>query len=672
MKISLEWLREYVDYPGTPQELSRIYTDIGFPVEDLQQIGNDWMLDVEITSNRPDCLGHIGLARELAAAAGATFKMPAVDFPETATQDVSQLTAVDNQAPDLCNRYTARVIEDVTVAPSPDWMIRRLETIGLRGISNVVDITNYVLMEIGQPLHSFDFDKLNEHRIVVRRAKPGEQMETIDHTKVELNDNMLVIADATEPVALAGVMGGLPSEVTDSTKNILLESAHFNPLSIRSTSRALTVSSEASFCFERNVDIEMTEWASRRATALLVELTGGKVAPGLIDSWPVKHPAPPITLRLGRVKTLLGIDIPTERVLNILSQLQLQPQLDKATATITCTAPSWRKDLRREVDLIEETIRIEGYNTIPTEHDIQITVKTQDNFQRACGLVTAALNGCGYFETVNVSFLDENTWQPFVAENFQPVRVKDAARKANNALRPTLLPSLLTVRKRNQDAGNDRCDLYELSAVHQPGDNRSGVSEAIKLALLTDSDFRELRGVIEATVKSLDKNALLTCKPAELPWAEKGTGAELVINGQAIGYAGKAAAEIIKLFDLEQDLALAEIDFEPLTNLQSESYQIKPLTRYPSVTRDLSLVLAEDISWQQIDNTISELDLPDLQELTFVDIYRGKGVEAGCKSLTLSMVFRNPEQTLTHEEVDGYQEKILKALGENLNAQLRA
>ncbi|MBN1846574.1 MAG: phenylalanine--tRNA ligase subunit beta [Sedimentisphaerales bacterium] len=670
MKISLEWLREYVDYHDGPEKLQAILTEIGLPVEQMAGAGDDWMLEVEVTSNRPDCLGHIGIAREVAAATGCAFRLPDVNYRQTG-KNVADWTSVVNEAPDLCGRYTARIIDEVNIGPSPAWMVRRLETIGLRGISNVVDITNYVLMEVGQPLHSFDYDRLEEGRIVVRRAKNGERMVSIDHTELDLNDRMLVIADASQPVAIAGIMGGLASEVGDRTKTILLESAHFDPLSIRRTSRALTLGSESSYRFERNVDIVMVEWASRRAAALLEQLAGGTVAPGLIDVWPAGYLDRQVGMRLSRLKMLLGIEIPSHRVLEILSGLGLTPTLGE-DGVITCTIPSWRGDLTREVDLIEEVIRIHGYDRLPTESRIAITVKTPDAAQRAVRRVTEALGGCGFYETVNVSFVEERYWRYFVPDGFQPVRVQDATRKTNNALRPSLLASLLEVRKRNQDVGNDRCDLYELAAVYLPDETGGLPRDPLRLGLITDGQFPELRGAVEAAIGWLDRRAALAFRPALVRWAAADTGAEIVLDGQVIGQAGQIHPDIREGFDLNQDLCGAELDFQALVQVQKSSVPITPLVRFPGISRDLSLVLAETVRWADIEAGIAAQEIADLQEIRFVGIYRGSGVPAGKKSLTLSLHFRRADQTLTHDEVDGYQGRILAALEQRFQAVLRS
>ncbi|MBN2211192.1 MAG: phenylalanine--tRNA ligase subunit beta [Sedimentisphaerales bacterium] len=670
MKISLEWLREYVDYTGSTQELAELFTHVGLPVEVIEPVGDDWMLDVEVTSNRPDCLGHIGLAREVATVTGAALRLPDVSFPETG-RAVTEWTRVEDQAPDLCGRYTARIIDGVTVGSSPEWMRRRLETVGLRAISNVVDITNYVMMEVGQPLHSFDYARLAEGKIVVRRARAGEQMVTIDHSRMELQPEMLVIADAREPVAVAGIMGGLASEVNDTTKTILLESAHFDPLSIRGTSRALTLASDSSFRFERNVDDVATEWASRRATQLLAQLAGGKVAPGVIDVWPGKRPAAQAQMRLSRLAKLVGIVIPVDRVMRILDRLGFQPQvLDEDT--VVCAVPSWRsKDVYREADLIEEVIRIHGYAHVPVDPKLEITVTVPDAVQRTRATVGAVLTGGGFFETVNVSFVEDKYLQLFAPKEFEPVRVAHSSRKQANALRHTLLASLMEAHKRNQDAGNNTVNLYELAATHAPTGEGLPL-ETYRLGIAGACDFRTLRGTLEMLVQRLDRRMKLDVRPAEVAWAATGTGAELYLNNSLIGEAGMAGPDVIKTFDMNHDIVLAELDFSALVGLQGGPVAITPIMRFPGITRDLSLVLDEAVRWADIEAAIKGLGVEDMRQLDFVDIYRGKGVPKDKKSLTLTMEFRHPERTLTHEEVDAGVEIILAAMKKTFAAELRA
>ena len=372
MKISLDWLRDYVDTSLSAEEISDILSNLGFPIESTETVGDDTMIDVEITSNRGDCLGHIGIARELAAAVGTELKLPAIDLKET-EETTAGLVKVEIHEPALCNRYTARVIKNVKIGPSPAWLQKRLETIGQRCVNNVVDITNYVMMETGQPTHAFDYDKIGGQKIIVRKAANGEQLVSIDETKCDLKDAMLVIADAEIPVAIAGVMGGLNTEVSETTTNVLLEAAHFEPVTIRTTSRKLTLPSEASFRFERHVDTENIEWVSARIAQLIAETAGGTVASGIVDAYPEKKERGTIAMRLSRMNALLGIEISKEKVLKIFSSLGFKPEM-KNDNLLVCTPPSWRHDLYREADLIEEAARCYGYDNIPVEPKIHIEV----------------------------------------------------------------------------------------------------------------------------------------------------------------------------------------------------------------------------------------------------------------------------------------------------------
>ena len=327
MKISLNWLKDYVDYNGTIPELEDIFMKAGLPVEEVEQVGDDWMLDVEVTSNRNDCLGHIGLAREVAAATGENLKMPEVSFSES-NRNVNDIATVENLATDDCKRYTARLIEKVKIAPSPEWMQKRLETVGVRSINNAVDITNYVMLEIGQPLHAFDFNKVGGRTIIIRHSNE-EEMQMIDHSTHKFDKQSMFICDGSKPVALAGIMGGCESEVCDQTTDILLESAWFNPLSVRRTARKYVLGSDSSYRFERNVDIWMTEWASRRAIALLQQLCGGEVAAGIVDYWEKEgQESKTVTMRISRLNMLTGINFEPQRPVEILSQLGYAPEYD--------------------------------------------------------------------------------------------------------------------------------------------------------------------------------------------------------------------------------------------------------------------------------------------------------------------------------------------------------
>ncbi len=338
-------------------------------------------------------------------------------------------------------------------------------------------------------------------------------------------------------------MGGLDSEVSGYTQTILLESAHFAPLSVRSTARSLSMGSEASYRFERDVDVEMCDWASRRATGLLVELAGGQAAGGVVDVWPVKRDGCEIRMRMSRLKALLGVEVDKEYIMGVFERLGFRP--DAEGDCVVCQQPSWRRDVYREVDLIEEVIRVKGYGCIPTEKRIHIEVATRDKVQRTRDNITGTLSGCGYYETVNVGFLEDKHLELFSEAGYEPVRVKDFTRKSNNALRHTLLASLLAVRQRNQAAGNGRCDMYELAATHRPGGEAGALpAETIMLSLMTDGDFRELRGVIENVAAGLDQQAKVGCRAAEVFWAGTGKGAEVLVDDKVVGVMGQLDEKI--------------------------------------------------------------------------------------------------------------------------------
>jgi phenylalanyl-tRNA synthetase beta chain len=582
----------------------------------------------------------------------------------------SEFVQVEIREPDLCQRYTARVIEGVKIGPSPDWMVRRLEAVGMRSINNVVDATNYTMMELGQPPHAFDFATIEGRKIVVRKAAPGERIVSIDGSQCDLTPEMLVIADARRPVAVAGIMGGLATEVGDATTTILLEEAYFDPVCIRSTERRLALPSEASFRFERIVDIEKIDWASRRTAQLIVHLAGGRVAKGVVDAYPRRYQPLEVTMRLSRLSKLLGIEVPTDVVLKILSALQFEPRL--RDSTVTCTVPTWRSDVDREVDLIEEVARVYGYDKVPTKKKIQIEARAADPRQKLAQALGTFLNGCGFYETINVDFVDQPIADTFSAGGtLSHLGVRDVARKAGNLLRRTLLSSLLGVLKTNANAKNLPCRVYEIADTFVPTDVKDTLpQERAKLALAIDGDFRILRGAVEGLVKNINHAAQVEFVPADVTWAQ--AGARVLVNGRVMGEAGVFSDVVRARFDFK-DLTPcgAELDFDELMELGSGSLKIKPIPRFPAIERDLSIVVAEPVIWADMARAVQEVAPAELEDIRFVDIYRGKGIAPGAKSVTLSLRFRDEDGTLTHETVDQYQAAILASLKRAVGAELR-
>jgi phenylalanyl-tRNA synthetase beta chain len=655
MKISLNWLSDYVKIDRPAERIVEILSDLGLPCEGIEKLDDDVVIDVEVTSNRGDCLGYIGVARELAAATGAELIMPKIELDES-EKDVTELAGVQIDEPDLCGRYTARVIESVKVGPSPEWMKKRLEAIGLRSVSNVVDATNYAMMETGQPPHAFDYDKIAQGKIIVRKARAGERIVSIDGTQCDLNPEMLIITDPNGPVAIAGVMGGLETEVGDRTTRILLEDAYFDPVSVRTTSRKLGLPSEAAFRFERIVDIEKIDWASKRTAQLIVEVAGGKVAKGVVDVYPKKPEQKKVTLRMSRLNKLLGIEVPAGDAMKILSALDFEPKLKDDL--ITCVVPSWRSDVYREVDLIEEVARVYGYGKVLTERKIRIEVVPTDPHQKLAESIGTYLNACGFYETINVTFVDDSIAELFSKAGTKGhLSVRDELRKSANLLRQTLIGSLLGVLKTNVNAKNLPCRIFEIADTFVPTERKDELPiQKTRLALVSDSDFRELRGVIEGLAGSLARDAQVDFVPAELVWAQ--TGAEILINSQPAGTAGVVSQAVSDKLEMLMSLARGAV-------------KVRPIPRFPAIQRDLSIIVDEETRWSEIIKAVESKAPNELEDVRFVGIYRGKSIPSGSKSITLSLRFRDEDGTLTHETVDGFEAEIVRSLNESVSAELR-
>ncbi len=667
MKISLNWLNDYVQNDGDGDRIAQILSDLGFPTEGIEYIDGDTVIDIEVTSNRGDCLSHIGVAREVSAALGWPLTLPKIEFPKSDRQ-ASDYAQVRIDDPELCNRYTARIITGVKVGPSPDWLRKRLEAVGLRSVNNVVDASNYAMMECGQPPHAFDYDKLSAGTIVVRRALAGERIVSIDETKCDLKPEMLVIADDKGAVAIAGVMGGLESEVSDATTTILLEDAHFDPVSIRTTGRALGIASEASFRFERQVDTDNIDWASQRCAQLICQAAGGRLAKGVVDCYPAKRRLKPVKMRLSRMNKLLGIEVGADDVGRIFTGLGFEPQAE-ADDVVVCTPPAWRHDVYREADLIEEVARSHGYDKIPVESKINIEVAPVDKREKVLGRLRTFLAGCGFHETINVTFVDELTARLFDGSDAGHLGVKDESRKGANLLRRTLIGSLAGVLKSNYNAGNIPCRVYEIADTFSPVEGGLLVQKT-KLALVCDADFRELRGLIEGLVAVVSRDAKVAFKPAELTWAR--AGAEVYVGELPVGVAGIVSQEIAAGLDLgETEVCAAELDFQTLLDMAGAVATARPIPRFPAIVRDLSLVVDENIAWADIKDAVAAKAPSELEELRFVGIYRGKPITQGKKSVTASLRFRDEDGTLRHETVDEFEKAILSELTKKLAAELR-
>lgn len=676
MLVSWNWLKEYVALDMSVEALTERLMMSGLNLEEFgdHPESGDIVIDLEVTSNRPDCLGHLGIARETAVLFQKELRVPPAQVNEGATK-TSSATSVVIECPDLCPRYTARVIRGVKVGPSPAWLVRRLQTIGIKSINNVVDITNYVLMECGQPLHAFDFDKLHGQKIVVRRARPGEQLAAINHETYALQPEMCVIADADHPVALGGVMGGLDTEISASTKNVLIEVAEFAPRSIRATARKLGLHSPSSYRFERGIDAYNLDWASRRCCELILSLAGGELLAEPVAAG-VGAPVPrtPITLRFSQLKRILGIDIPRETALRILTSLGLQ-QTGTATETaVTLSPPHWRRDLEREIDLIEEAARIHGYDKIPEDRPVALTVSSAALADRVRQRAADLLVGAGFFEAVTPSFVNQKTFQinqPW--GNLPPLAVEHSTRVEENLLRQSLVPSLLNSRRHNERHGNFDARLFEFAKVflHAKPDRTDAQAEPEMLSFVTEQPYGELKGLVEAIAATLNSSAVVTMRPSALPCYEAGRGAEVLLNGQPWGWLGEVAATVRNQLDLRDPVSAAELRMSLLLTTANLNPTYVEVPRFPVSERDLNFVLDEQVPWQELSDVACSAAGPLLESVAFGGQYRGQQIPPNKKSYVIRLNYRSAERTLTNDEVEAAQQRVIKECSSKLGAALR-
>ncbi|QDU81141.1 Phenylalanine--tRNA ligase beta subunit [Polystyrenella longa] len=674
MIASWDWLTEYVSLDMSLDNLTDRLTISGLNLEGIEEVGGETAIDLEVTSNRADCLGHIGIAREVACLFDKKLTIPAAE--PTATGDaVDEVTSVTIDCPELCPRYVARVIRNVKVGPSPDWLQKRLATLGIASINNVVDITNYVLMECGQPLHAFDFDKLSGQKIVVRKATKGEKITAIDQREYELDAEMCVIADVDRPVAIAGVMGGLDTEISAGTTNILIEVANFTPLTVRSTARKLSLHSDSSFRFERYIDVHQMDWASRRCCDLILQIAGGELLEGSIDvgEQPTEK-TEQVTLRFSQIKRLLGIDIDPKTAVEILTVLGLK-QVGKTTKTdATFIAPTWRRDLTREVDLIEEVARIYGYDQIPEDRFLPVHLTTPTEKDQTTRQLYKVLNGLGFSEAYTVSFVsreDHELFQPF--GELEPLHVEHSTRKKENLLRQSLIPSLLRSRRENERHNVFNAELFEIAKVYvkaKPGAPEQEV-EPMRLSMVSGRSFLELKGAIETIANRINDGLVMEAKPADIGQFEPGRGAELSLDGKPFGWIGEISRDVQDKLSLRDTVCVAELDLATLIDIRKQIKHATELPQFPNITRDFNFVMNESVEWNDLETTVRSAGGKLLENIQYGGMFRGKQLGADLKSYLMHVSFRSSERTLTSEEVDAAHADIVAACEKKLNVNLR-
>ena len=675
MIVSWNWLSQYLSLEMPPAELAERLMMAGLNHEDTRAVGEDLAINLEVTSNRPDCLGHIGIAREAAVLFNTPLALPAADPPASATP-VAKLAAVRVDNPNECPRYTARVIRGVKVGPSPPWLVNRLNTIGLTTINNVVDVTNYVLMECGQPLHAFDLAKLAGRQIIVRQAKPQEPFLAINHKSYALDPTVCVIADRDRVVGLGGVMGGADTEVTAATTELLIESAEFDPMSIRSTARKLNLHSDSSYRFERGLDPEGVDWASRRTCQLILDLAGGELAQGVIDVGRKQPSREPITLRFDQLKRVLGIDIDRDEARRILTALGNREQSSTATQ-VTVIPPTWRRDLAREIDLVEEVARIHGYDKIPEDVSVPMATSHRTHQDRVLERVRFALNAAGFDEAMTLSVVEEpwsDAFSPW--SDAAPLCASTPVLRRADRLRRSLVPSLLGARQTNESLANHTIELFEIAHVYLP---RAGElpREELMVGITSGGDYFALKGVVEGVLAALGADVELQVRPTSQALFDAERSAELVVRSaageQSLGYLGELNDPSLAKFDLRAATTVAELKISTLTrvvNLVPEYHQ-PPV--FPAITRDLNLVVDEQVRWADLAATVRRAAAPHAESLEFQDVYRdAERLGAGKKSVLFTLTLRASDATLTGDEADAIRAHVVEACAKAHGATLRA
>lgn len=648
----------------------------GFSLEVALKL-HDYILFLDLTPNYGHCLSMLGVAREVGAKVGEPVDYRVPELVEEGPP-IEEMASVEIYDQVRCPRYSARIIEGVKIGPSPFWLQQRLRTAGVRPINNVVDITNYVMLELGQPLHAFDYDKIDEHQVIVRQAKKGETLVTLDEEKRDLLEEDLVIGDPREGIALAGVMGGYMTEVTEATTNIFLESAHFQPTTVRRTSRRLGLPSEASQRFERGVDIEGTCRALDRAAAMLRDIAGGTVAKGIIDVYPEPKKEKAITLRMDRIERVLGLDISSSTVKSTLESLGFSLQGEEL---FTITIPTYRMDIEEEIDLIEEVARHHGYDTIPQELPQSMGQGRLTPIQKMERKVRSLLEAMGLWESITYSFVNpkKQSYMKVRGEEKDWLYLKNPLSEDLSVMRTTLLLGLIETLSLNQKRHHNKVSLYELGKVFLLG--HGGTEEILSLGAISSKEedpwdlgagsFYYLKGVLEELFASLLIKDL-SFEEGEYPFLHPKRQAHILLEGKRIGLLGEIHVDTRKAYDIKQPSSCFELDLSPLLEKEGEVVKYKSIPRFPSISRDLALVVHEETTSQSISAIMTEEGGDLLKRVEVFDLYHGPQLGEGEKSLAYTLNFYSQERTLTDEEVDSILHSIIGALEEKLSARVRA
>jgi phenylalanyl-tRNA synthetase beta chain len=702
MKVIYNWLKEFVDVAASPSDVASRLALSGTNVGSVENGPHGAVIDAEVGSNRPDCLGHYGIAREI----GAVYKLPlkpVAPKPSEGATKVGDAVKVEIQSPELCGRFTARVIRGAKIQPSPAWLKDRLEASGVASISNVVDISNYVMLEFGHPLHTYDYDKVRDHRIGVRRAKAGEKIRTLDGLERTLDSSLSVVydGDGSRAVGIGGIMGGADTEISFSTKNILIECAWFEPIAVRKAARSLKLHTEASTRFGRGVDPETAELASRRAAELILQLAGGELLAGVVDVYPGKRAPKKIQLTRAELLRVMGADVPDKQIEAILSALGFAPvrvgenrgSEGSLLAAWECTQPSWRAEVEREIDLIEEVARIYGLDKFPprlpaARQGAQRLPKYEPELR-----VRERLIGLGYREILTIPHVAEDRDALFRSEGVAPARLSNPLSEEASVLRSNGLVTMAAALEWNLNHGQHNVRLFEIgrgyrldgsASVETPILTIGATGEAREKGLHENAreyEFADLKGDLDA-IGALAGG--FNWQQGGATWthaARRGTiHLQSVISSEArnlssIGTAGQLARRVAEKFKLRQDIFLAEIQLDPLyaaISAAKEARRYEPLPRFPAVERDFSLLLADGTPFSHVVKSIRSLNIGEITSVEAADLFRGKNVPAGKYSLLVRVTFQSREGTLTDAQISDFSGKIVSSLEKILAAQLRA
>jgi phenylalanyl-tRNA synthetase beta chain len=684
MKVVYNWLKDFVGVTASPDELASRLALSGTNIAGVEKGAHGAVIDAEVSSNRPDCLGHYGIAREV----GAIYKLPlkaVLPKPaDTSAAKTADAVRVEIQSPELCGRFTARVIRSVKVQPSPPWLRERLEASGVASISNVVDISNYVMLELGHPLHTYDYDKVRDQKIVVRKARGGEKNRTIDGVERTLEPGVCVIADGdgSRPVGIGGIMGGADTEISYSTQNVLIECAWFDPIAVRRGARTLKLHTEASTRFGRGVDPETAELASRRAAELIVQLAGGELLAGVVDVYPGKRAPKKIQLTRKELLRVMGADVPDREIESALSALGFAPvrvdqnrgQEGSLLAAWECTQPSWRAEVEREIDLIEEVARIYGLDKFPPRLPAARQGAARLPHHQAETRVRERLIGLGYHEILTIPHVAEERDAVFRPGNVQPARLANPLSEEAGAL------------KWNLNHGQRDVRLFEIGSHYRLNGSQSvetrvltiGATGEAREKSLYDSaraySFADLKGDLEAIGELAGGITWTTGTTSGDDWRHPARHGGIALGGSGIGHAAQLARRVADRFKLRQDVFLAELQLEPLyaaIATRQEERRYEPLPRFPAVERDFSLLLADGTHFADVAGAIRSLSIPELASFEPTDLFRGKNVPAGKYSLLVRVTFQSREGTLTDAQTADFSARIVETLEKKLGAQRR-